>query len=808
MNPSTALRLLTSCFLLLSSALLLRADREADRRNEKIPPGLQVHAPRHRLISPLGSPGSPVGNGFTPQQLRHAYGFDQLAATGQGQIIAIVDAFGNPSVQADLDIFCAAFNIPSTALDIYYPQGLPPPDSGWAAETNLDVQWAHAIAPGAKIIVVASISNSAADLYAAVDFAVSKGARQISLSWGAPEYFTNASSDYHFNVSGVTFTASSGDSGAGVNYPASSPFVVGIGGTSLSLDATANVSLETAWSGSGGGLSLFEPMPSYQTGWFISTQRGVPDVAYNADPTTGVPVYQTGVGWAQYGGTSISAPQWAALFALANSMRAQPITSAPTAVYSLASANYSGYFRDIVTGSNAIPPNPGYSAGPFYDHVTGLGAPKADQLVLALAGVVSAPVFSPPAGSYSSAQDVTLTSTTPGAFISYTLDGSVPNSSSNGTVYTGPITISSDTTLNAMAYKSGLTDSAVTTGSYTIVIPVAANPTFSPGGGTYTSVQSVSIFSGTAGATIHYTTDGSAPSEVNGTLYSGPVSVGSTMTLHAIAFKTGYSDSPVSSSAYTINLPVAAVPIFSPDTGTYSNAQFVTISSATSGATIRYTTDGSTPTEANGTIYSSAITVSSTTTLKAIAFEAGFVDSPVTTATLTIIGSAPSFTTQPVSQTVILGDSVTFSVTVSGALPLNYQWKLNGRTIRNATAATYAIPVTQSSDAGAYSVTVTNAFGSATSAAATLTVNVPPTIKSQPASKSVRLGSSVTFKVSVNGTSPLNYQWAFNGSPINGATAASYSIGSVQASDAGNYTVAVINVAGSAISNAATLMVK
>ena len=407
------LRSLTCCILVLSLAGLVRADREADKRNEAIPPNHQMRPPVHKSIVPFASGVSPTG--FTPQQLRHAYGFDKLATTGAGQTIAIVDAYGSPTIQADLNSFCATFGLPATTVAVYYPQGLPASDSDWAAETTLDVEWAHAIAPGATIAVVIAKSALSSDLLAAVDYAVGLGAKQISISWSGPEFYSEATIDYHFNVPGVSFFASSGDSGAGVSVPASSPYVVAVGGTSLFLDSSSNVSGEYAWSGGGGGFSAYQPIPAFQIGWLGGAYRNVPDVAYDADPSTGVPVYQTGVGWAQYGGTSMSAPQWAALFALANSLRSPSISSAPNALYSLATTNDAGYFRDIASGSN------GLAAGPNYDLVTGLGVPVADQLVLALAAgpspQVATPVFPPPAGVYSGAQNVTVASITPGATI-------------------------------------------------------------------------------------------------------------------------------------------------------------------------------------------------------------------------------------------------------------------------------------------------------------------------------------------------------------------------------------------------------
>jgi len=200
----------------------------------------------------------------------------------------------------------------------------------------------------------------------------------------------------------------------------------------------------------------------------------------------------------------------------------------------------------------------------------------------------------------------------------------------------------SDTTLN---YWGDFVDASASGGAGTLsvcnfstggTLPQAAAPVFSPAGSTYASAQNVTITSATGGASIRYTTDGSTPSETAGTLYSGAVNISSTTTLKAIAYESGYSDSSITSATYTINLPQVATPSFSPAGGTYSSAQNVTISDSTSGASIRYTTNGSTPSETAGTIYSGPVNISSTTTLKAIAYKSGLTDSSITSATYTI----------------------------------------------------------------------------------------------------------------------------------------------------------------------------
>ncbi|HAG15604.1 MAG TPA: hypothetical protein DCG69_03640 [Bacteroidales bacterium] len=238
----------------------------------------------------------------------------------------------------------------------------------------------------------------------------------------------------------------------------------------------------------------------------------------------------------------------------------------------------------------------------------------------------SSPVFSPIAGTYSTVQNVSITSATAGTTIRFTTDGSTP-SQSNGTVYSSSVVISTTTNLQAIAYKTGNLDSDISIGAYTILSPTEA-PVFSPSPGTYAAAPNVSITSATVGATIRYTTDGTEPSQSNGIVYSAPILISSTTTLKAIAYKTGNSDSNVSSGLYTI-LYVTEAPVFSPTAGTYDSPQNIAITSATADATIRYSTDGSTPSSTSGLIYSAPIPMNTSGTLKAIAYKSGILDSPV-----------------------------------------------------------------------------------------------------------------------------------------------------------------------------------
>jgi hypothetical protein len=270
------------------------------------------------------------------------------------------------------------------------------------------------------------------------------------------------------------------------------------------------------------------------------------------------------------------------------------------------------------------------------------------------------PTFSPAAGTYSSAQTVTISDSTSGSTIYYTTNGSTPTT--NSAVYSSPITVSATETVEAIATASGYSESAVGSAAYTIGTPTVATPTFNPAAGSYGPAQSVTISDSTSGATIYYTTNGTTPTTVS-TTYSSAITVSVTQTLRAIAAESGYTTSAVASAAYTIN-GAAATPTFSPAAGTYSSSQSVTISDGTSGATIYYTTNGSTPTTASAT-YSSAITVSTTETLEAIAAKSGFSNSAVASAAYTI--SSGSGTPAFVQQCSSYGNYVsTVSCTLNG----------------------------------------------------------------------------------------------------------------------------------------------
>ncbi len=267
---------------------------------------------------------------------------------------------------------------------------------------------------------------------------------------------------------------------------------------------------------------------------------------------------------------------------------------------------------------------------------------------------VATPTFSPVAGTYAANQTVTI-STTPGAAIRYTTNGTTPTASS--TLYTAPVAITQTTTLKAIGILSGWTNSLVGTAAYTMA---ASAPTFTPSSGNLPSGQSIAMATATTGGAIRYTTNGTTPT-ASSTLYSAPISISAPITLKAATFKTGWTTSGVTTAAFT---PTVATPTFSPVAGTYNANQTVTISTTTSGDTIRYTLDGSDPTTSSAA-YSTPLSITATTTLKAKGFLASWANSATGTAVYTITGVPPTFT--PNGGTFMGSQSVTMTTTTSGA---------------------------------------------------------------------------------------------------------------------------------------------
>ena len=329
----------------------------------------------------------PTGYGY--QDLRAAYGLTAAAlADGGTQTVAVVDAFDDKTAEADLGVYRAYYGMSActTANSCFKKvnqngvQGsYPKNNQGWAVEVSLDLDMVSAICPNCKILLVEAKNNQSANLYAAVDTAVRLGATVVSNSYGGSETSGDPSSNVHFNHPGVAITVSTGDAGYGVQYPAASPYVTAVGGTTLTK--TGSGYTESAWSGAGSGCSKYQTLkPSWQADTGCAN-RTVADVSAVADPNTGVSVYDSNCsslnalggkcfkGWGTVGGTSAAAPIIAGVYALAGNGSS----------LNAAQSTYTnpGSLHDVTSGSNG---SCGSSylctAGTGYDGPTGNGTPN------------------------------------------------------------------------------------------------------------------------------------------------------------------------------------------------------------------------------------------------------------------------------------------------------------------------------------------------------------------------------------------------------------------------------------------------
>jgi hypothetical protein len=439
------------------------------------------------LAAPQGS--TPVG--LPPRAITTAYGFPTTGGTGQ--TIAIIDAYDDPTVAANLTAFSSQYSLPAcTATNgcftkvsqtggTHYPSFT----SGWSLEISLDVEWAHALAPKAHVLLVEASSSSYTNLFAAITYG-EEHAQYVSMSWGGTEYRGETSFDSDFAAApNVSFFASSGDTAKAVEYPAASPDVISVGGTTLTLTkSTYTWKGESAWSTAGGGCSAYEKptaaqkaFPTYdQSGANCNGTRAIPDVALDGNPNSGVSVYDTKalstgqVGWLQVGGTSASTVLWAARSAVAG----VHVTS--TYVYG---TNIP--FYDVTSGTN------GQTCEKGYDLCTGLGSwNQTSGSLNAALGFGSAPQTTA-AGSPSAAMTVTLSEPGPSVGLPVSL---TTNSSTGGfsTTSTGPfshslsVTIPSGSTSSpSFYYQDTKAGSPVLTASASYVSSVTQTQTVRAG---------------------------------------------------------------------------------------------------------------------------------------------------------------------------------------------------------------------------------------------------------------------------------------------------------------------------------------
>ena len=515
-------------------------------------------------VTPKATPS--VVATYTPAQIRSAYGLpvlpsigttptpDQAAQMGAGQTIYIVDAMNDPSAAAELAAFNTKFGLPgcttksiptTTSLPLAGPSvnscdfsvvfntsagtlsgTTPAYDSGWATEIALDVQWAHATAPLARIILIEAADASTASLVGAINLANAMGPGVVSMSFGANEGSWTSSLESAFLGKGMTYLGATGDNGAAVSWPSVSPNVVAVGGTTLTYSG-AGARSEVSWSGTGGGISAFTPAPSYQTntvpGMGNVAHRAVADVAFNADPASGqyVAVMSPGVttaSWLSAGGTSLSTPQWAGLIAIANAQRvasAKPVLGSPHSILygqiSTVPGTYASAFSDITKGSDGTCALCTAKVG--YDPLTGLGTPNVAGLLTSLSGttVATAPVVTPATINITvgTALSFTASVTAPNP-VTYTLTGAPSGMavSTTGIVtWATPVIGTYQVTVTANDTKTALSGSGI----YTLVVAQQAAP-----------VVTASSISGTAGVALSFTASATSKNPVTFSMTGAP----------------------------------------------------------------------------------------------------------------------------------------------------------------------------------------------------------------------------------------------------------------------------------------------
>jgi subtilase family serine protease len=362
--------------------------------------GGRMHSNHLILMRPekLQSSGSTIPVGETPGSLACVYQIStaspstgcpitgKLASgnnglpnpSGGSQTIAIIDAYDYPTAYQDLTTFSNQFGLPVLAQctatlttncfsQVYATGKKPAANGSWALEASLDIEWAHAMAPGAKIVLVEAASASDTDLFKAVSVASglvtqNGGSGEVSMSWGGSEFSGESSYDSYFQTTGVVYFAAAGDTGGATIYPGVSPYVVSAGGTTVNRNSAGDFVSETAWSSGGGGPSAYEPVPAYQTAVenLVGKKRGTPDFSFDANPNTGVFIYDStpyegSAGWWIIGGTSVATPSLAGLTNLAHSFN-QSSAAELSEIYSICGSGpstkcSSANFRDITSGS-------------------------------------------------------------------------------------------------------------------------------------------------------------------------------------------------------------------------------------------------------------------------------------------------------------------------------------------------------------------------------------------------------------------------------------------------------------------------
>gem|GEM_PF-987463 len=742
------------------------------------------------MATPAAAAAPAVSATYTPTNILDAYNFGSYAS-GSGETIAIVDAYGDPTLSSDLSTFDTDFSLAAPSLNTYQPDGAPTTtNSDWAIETALDVEWAHAEAPAATIdlIIVPTANNQ--QMLDGVAYAVNdlSGVAALSMSWGGTESnYTSAygSCTYASTVyssclaaydaayaaadgKSILPLAATGDWGAYntnatgsspvVQFPASSPDVLAVGGTTLTMNAggTSYVS-ETAWScgnpcssgGTGGGYSTLETEPSYQSSASISDSgggRGTPDVAFDADPGTGVYVEENGALY-DVGGTSFATPSWAAIEA--DTLAAGGPSMTWSHVYSVYSSStlYPDDFHDVTSGNNAY-----YNAGTGWDPTTGIGTPDVTNLIHLTALQISTTTL--PAGQVGTAYSQALQAT--GGVTPYTW-----------TVASGS-SLPSGLSLSSAGVLSG---TPTTSGTFSFT--VEDSDTSTPTAQAVTRALSLSIAASSGPLSI---TTASLPAATAGTAYSETVlatggTTPYTWSLASGSLPTGLSLSPSSGSI----------------TGTADAA-------GTSSFSVQVTDSASPAHTATATL---SITVD-----------------PGPVAAVALSPSSAAFTAGGGgTQTFAATAQDAYGNTLSGP---SISWTASGGTLSTSTGSSAVY--TQGNTAGTYSVTATATQGG-TSKSGTATVTIEPgamaSVTVSPASAALVSGHTRSFSVSAADaygnaiTSGVSYTWTPGGGTVSpsagtpvtytaGATAGTYTVGAT-GTDAGTSRSASASVSIEAV---------
>ncbi|MGA8184202.1 MAG: hypothetical protein WB819_11250, partial [Terriglobia bacterium] len=711
---------------------------------------------------------------------------------GGSRMIAIVDAYDYPTAASDFVTFSQQFGLPSgnacgpngnaACLSVVYATGSQPQSNcGWAQEAALDIEWAHAMAPKAQIVLVEAASNSFANLFQAVNVAsnmvANAGGGQVSMSWGGGEFSSESVYDSYFTTAGVTYFASSGDSGGVVIYPSASPNVISAGGTTVNRDSNGHFIGESAWNSAGAGPSAYEPAPGYQSSIYTLAQmlngyRGTPDYSFDANPASGVSVYdstscQGYSGWLVFGGTSVSSPSLAGIFNLAGAFdggwnggsNTSSVQSNIYQNYDTASSGgtvcpYQSTFYDVSSGSAGS-----YPAGACWDFATGIGSGRG------VSGLTAASGFSLSASPSSQAVD-------PGAGASYAVDVTY----SGG--YSGTVTLSA-TGLPTGAGATFTPSSVSSSGSSTMDVTTDA----STAPGSYT----ITITGSDGGSPSHSTIVTLVVNSTSAGDFSLSPSPSSQTVTQGSGTSYGVTVMPSGGFSGTVGFSVSGLP-----SGAGASFNPTSVSGGSGSTTMSVTTNGSTPTGPYTlTITGTSGSLVHTTTVSLTVNAAANPDFALSVSSATITAPPGSSGTDTITVTPS-GGFTTGSVSLSlSGLPrrTSSSFSVNPISITSGSpgSSLLTISTNKRTSTGTYPLTLT-ATGGGVSKTINLTLVVGTvsspdfSISASPSSQTVDPGSNTSYGVSVTASGGFSDAVAFSASGLPSGASPSFSPGSVSGS--------------------------